>query len=604
MPVKKNFTNQEIAQLLRQIAAVYEIKGKSQFKVNAYHRAADGIEHATSEAKDLWDENQLDQIPGVGKSIARHLDELFRTGHVKHFDKLMANLPPAAFVFLSISGIGPKTAYKLSKNLNIISAKNAIGRLKRAAQKHKIRQIPGFQAQSEERILKSISLFKKFNPEEKRMLLPYADQLAQEVINYLKKSPAVLDVNPLGSLRRRVSTIGDIDLAVKTEHPHQVIKFFMKFPKIKRILDAGRSSLGRVVLTNNRQIDLRTQAPSSYGAMLQYFTGSKHHNIALRELTLKRGLSLSEYGIKTVKSPKSKIKRFASEKDFYHYLGMDWIPPELREDTGEIEAAQRHQLPHLIQERDIKGDLHLHSNFNIEPSHDLGKDTMEAMVQKAISLKYQYMAFSEHNPSLSHHSDKQIIDLLQRKKELVDEINYSLKNHNRNRTNNLPFYVFNSLEIDIRPDGNLAIPDKGFRFLDWAIVSIHSEFNLPKTEMTKRIIAALSHPKAKILGHPTGRILNEREGYEINWEKLFSYCLKNDKILEINSSPNRLDLPDTLVHQAIKHGVKLSIDTDSHALAQMDLMKYGVAVARRGWAEKKDIINTRSLKGIKKILLR
>jgi len=600
---KKAFTNQEITQLLRKVAAVYEIKGSNRFKTIAYQRAADSIEHATSEIKDLWDENQLDQIPGIGKSIATHLDELFRTGKVKHFEKLMSKLPPATFVFLNIPGIGPKTAYKLAKNLKINQTKNAIQRLKKAIRQNKISHMANFGTKSEQKILEGIALMAKAKKRKKRMLLPYADQLAQELIAYLKKLPDSLEIHTLGSLRRKVSTIGDIDIAIKTKQPNKVTEYFVKFPKIKRILSKGKKGLCRVTLTNNRQVDLRTQNPQSYGAMLQYFTGSKHHNIALRELALKKGLSLSEYGIKTIKSPKSKIKSFDNEKDFYNYLGMDWIPPELRENTGEIEAAQKHQLPKLIQEKDIKGDLHSHSNFNIEPSHDLGQDSMVAMVKKAIKLKYQYFAFSEHNPSLSQHTEKEIINLLKRKKEMIDKINYSIGKRSKKRVKKLPFFVFNSLEIDIKPDGSLAIPPKGFTYLDFAIASIHSRFNLPKKQMTQRVIKALSQPKIKILGHPTGRLLNEREGYELDWEKIFSFCLKNNKILEINSYPNRLDLPDTLIRQAIQYNVKLVINTDAHALDQLDFIKYGVAVARRGWAEKKDIINTRSLKEIKKILL-
>ena len=603
MTTKKTFTNQEIAQLLRNIAAVYEIKGNNRFKITAYQRAADSIEHASSEIKDFWDENQLGQISGIGKSIAAHLDELFKTGKVKHFEKLISKLPPATFIFLNIPGIGPKTAYKLAKNLGINQAKNAIQRLKKAAKQNKISHMPNFGAKSEQKILEGIALMAKTKKREKRMLLPYADQVAQELIVYLKKLPATLETHPLGSLRRKVSTIGDIDIAVKTKQPNKVIEHFTKFSKIKRILSKGKKGLCRVILTNNCQIDLRTQNPQSYGAMLQYFTGSKHHNIALRELALKKGLSLSEYGIKTVKNPKSKVKSFADEKDFYNYLGMDWIPPELRENTGEIKAAQKHHLPNLIQEKDIKGDLHSHSNFNIEPSHDLGQDSMIAMVQKAIKFKYQYFAFSEHNPSLNQHTDKQIINLLKRKKEIVDKINYSIEKHSKKRVKKLPFFVFNSLEIDIRPDGSVAIPQKGFAYLDFAIVSIHSQFNLPKKQMTQRIIKALSQPKVKILGHPTGRLLNERESYELDREKIFSFCFRNNKILEINSYPNRLDLPDTLIRQAIQYNVKLVINTDAHALDQLDFIKYGVAVARRGWAEKKDIINTRSLKEIKKILL-
>ena len=439
------------------------------------------------------------------------------------------------------------------------------------------------------------------------MLLPYADRIAQEIINYLKESPAVLEAYPLGSLRRQVATIGDIDIAVKTEKPKEVIHHFTNYPKIKKVLERGEKALCRVILKNNRQIDLRTQAPQNFGAMLQYFTGSKHHNIALREFALKKGLSLSEHGIKKVKSQSArqriKVKNFATERDFYHYLGLGWIPPELREGSGEIEAAAKGRLPRLVEKKDIKGDLHLHSNFEIEPSHDLGENTMEEMVAWAITNGYEYLAFSEHNPSLSQHREKEIIDLIKRKKEQIEQINYSIKKGHFKRAKNVNFYVMNSLEVDIRPDGSLALPEKALNLLDFIIVSVHTQFGLPREKMTQRILKGLEHPKAKILGHPTGRLLNQREGYELNWEKLFSFCQKNNKMLEVNAYPNRLDLPDFLIREAVKRKIKLVINTDSHALGQMEFIKYGVATARRGWAQKEDIINTQGVGEIKKILL-
>jgi DNA polymerase (family 10) len=264
---------------------------------------------------------------------------------------------------------------------------------------------------------------------------------------------------------------------------------------------------------------------------------------------------------------------------------LDFIPPELREDTGEIEAAQNHQLPKLIEEKEIKGDLHLHSNFPIEESHDPGTDSLEEMIKKAEALNYEYIGFSEHNPSLSNHSEKQIIKLLKAKKEKIEQLNYS-------RTYKLPKRIYNGLEVDVRPDGKLALPKKALELLDYVIASIHSSFRMDSEEMTKRVLEGLAVKKVKILGHPTGRLLNKREGYELNWDKIFDFCLKNDKWLEINAWPARLDLPDSLVREAVKNGVKMIINTDAHSTEEMDLMPFGVAVARRGWAEKDDIVNT------------
>ena len=317
--------------------------------------------------------------------------------------------------------------------------------------------------------------------------------------------------------------------------------------------------------------------------MLQHYTASKQHNIHLREIALKQGRSLSEYGIKM--SEKG-VKKYRTEKDFYQELGMDLIPPELREDVGEIEAAQKHQLPNLVELKDIKGDLHIHSNYPIEPSHDLGTASIKEIVKKANEKGYQYIGLSEHNPSIGQHSEKQIISILKRKRETIEHF----KSSNRKLVRSI--HLLNGLEIDIRPDGNLAIPDKGFDYLDYAIVSIHSSFRQSRKKATRRVLKALNYPKAVILGHPTGRILNQREGMEFDWEQIFSFCRKRKKYLEINSRPNRLDLPDSLVREAVKNGVKMVIGSDAHQLEGMDLMEYGVSVARRGWARKKDIINT------------
>ncbi|MDE2590365.1 MAG: hypothetical protein KGL95_11970, partial [Patescibacteria group bacterium] len=296
----------------------------------------------------------------------------------------------------------------------------------------------------------------------------------------------------------------------------------------------------------------------------------------------RKGLSLSEYGIKKVGESDDKKKPYKTEEEFYHAIGLDWVPPELREDTGEIEAAVKHSLPKLVEQKDIKGDLHIHSSFPIEPSHDMGADSMEDMLKKAEQLGYEYLGFSEHNPSLNNHTKQQIYSLLQKKQEKIEQINSSKKF----------IRAINLLEVDIQPDGNLAIDDKAFEYLDGAIVSVHSSFGMDKKAMTDRVLNGLSHPKAKILAHPTGRLINQRGGYELDFEKVFAFCFKHHKALEINAWPERTDLPDTLIRQAIAAGVKLVIDTDSHAVVHMDVMRYGVWNARRGWAEKHAILNT------------
>jgi DNA polymerase (family 10) len=417
-----------------------------------------------------------------------------------------------------------------------------------------------------------------------RILLPQASALAEEILDWLRKSKVIVRADPLGSLRRQVSTVGDIDIAVATNSPKDAIKYFISYPKKKKVLEAGKTTAS-ILLNGGQQVDLMVQPTSSYGALLQHLTGSKHHNIALRELALKKGFSLSEYGIKRkMKNGKWKMEKYDTEEKFYQSLGLDFIPPEMREDTGEIEAAQNHQLPQLLEEKEIKGDFHLHSNFPIEESHDPGTDSMEKMVKKAEELKYEYIGFSEHNPSLNNHSEKQIINLLKAKKIKIEQLNYS-------RTNKLLKRIYNGLEVDVRPDGKLALPGKALELLDYVIASIHSSFRMDSEEMTKRVLEGLAPKKVKILGHPTGRLLNKREGYELNWDKIFDFCLKNEKWLEINAWPARLDLPDSLVREAVKNGVKIIINTDAHSTEEMDLMPFGVSVARRGWAEKDDIVN-------------
>lgn len=603
-----NFTNKEISKLLRDVAAAYTVKNekKYKFQIVAYQRAADSIEHLSSEIKDLWDEGKIDQVPGVGKSLASYLDELFKSGKVKHFENIVKGLPQAMFEFLKVPGIGPKTAFKLAKYLGIKDKENALERLNQVLKKKEVININGFGQIMRDKILKGIE---ELSRKTERILLPIADKIAQDIIDYLYHCPDVVRVDPLGSLRRRCSTIGDIDISVASPKPQRVVSYFVAYPKKKRILEAGTTSAS-ILHRSGFQVDLMVQPPRSYGALLQHFTGSKHHNIRLREYALKKGFSLSEYGIRKVrkgeglevgaernKKPSKKLIEFETEEKFYNFLGLSWIPPELREDTGEIEAAIKGKLPHLVTQEQIKGDLHLHSNFPIEPSHDLGENSIEEFIQNAIKLGYHYIAFSEHNPSYSLHTETQILNLLRRKKKIIEQYNYS-------RVKNLSIRIFNSLEIDIKPDGKLAIPEKALDILDFGIVSVHSVFKMKKELMTKRILKALEHPKVKILGHPTGRKLNEREGYELEWEKIFDFCKKNNKFLEISAWPDRLDLPDFLVKEAVSKGVRLIINTDSHSVGDMEYMKYGVSVARRGWAQPKDILNTLPLKEFEKIILK
>lgn len=574
-------SNTEIAKLLRNVAAAYSIKDekKYRFQILAYQKAADSIENSSEQVKDIYKEGKLDILPGIGASMKSHLTELFTTGKVKYFETVLKDVPKAMFVLMEIPSFGPKKAFRLTDTFGIHSEKDAIEKVYKLAKSGKIAPLEGFGEKSQEDIIQAIDEFKKGSGKTTRMVLPFAFEVAEKLISYLKKSKDVEDAVPLGSLRRMKPTIGDLDIAVSTKNPDAVLDYFLKYPYIGRVIERGPTS-SSILTTGGQQVDLMTKPPDNFGSLIQHFTGSKDHNVHLRELAIRKGLSLSDYGIK--KKGDKNYKPFKTEELFYNFLGMDWIPPEIREDSGEIELGISHKLPKLVELKDIKGDLHIHSNFPLEPSHDLGISPMEEMLEKAIELGYEYLAFSEHNPSQSKHTEGQILSLVQKRQEKIEKLSEKFKK----------IKILSLMETDILPNGKLALPDKALALLDGTIVSIHSVFSMKKEEMTKRVLEGLSHKKAKILAHPTGRMLNNRPGYELDFEKVFTYCSENKKALEINSWPQRLDLPDGLVRSAVNTKVKMVIDTDSHATAHMDLMRFGVSVARRGWATKSDILNT------------
>ncbi|MBI2334899.1 DNA polymerase III [Candidatus Daviesbacteria bacterium] len=525
-----DLSNQQVAKILRGVAAAYNIKKQGNiFQIRAYENAADAIEHSTSEVRDLWEEGKLNEIPGLGQKLQGYLEELFKTGHVKHFDEVKKGLKPIFFELLDVTGIGPKTAQKLVKSgvVNLGSLKS--------------------------KIIKS-----------DRMLLPYAFAQAQKILNYLKKNKDVLETHFLGSLRRMVATVGDLDFSASSKNPKKVVDYFCQMHGVTRIMDQGENR-ATLILHSGLQVDLLVGRPESYGALLQHFTGSKAHNIHLRIIAQSKGLSLSE---KT---------NAQTEEEFYKLLGMQVPPPEIREDTGEIEASLNHKLPKLVEIKEIRGDLHLHSNYPIKnPSHGPGADSIEDMVKKAASLGYEYVGISDHPPGFTAVSKEEIIDWVQKRTKVIQTMNTK------------SIRVLNGLEIDILVNGELSVHDEALETLDYCIAGIHSGH---RSDITKRLMLALQNPHVDIISHPTNRLLNERESSEADWETIFKYCAKNQKLLEINGYPNRLDLRDDLVRQALKFGVKFIINTDAHELSQMDNMKFGVSVARRGWAEKKDVVN-------------
>ncbi len=580
-------SNKQIAHILRSVAAVYELKGANRFRIIAYENAADAIENLNRELADIWENKELTKISGIGSSMSERLNEFFEKGDASYLVKTMHELPAPIFELMQVPGLGVKKAFKLVTNLKLEDSKDIFKDLVAKAKEGAIAPLESFGEKSQSEIIAAVELYEKSKGNADRMPLPVAHDLAMQVIEYIKKHPHVGEVEALGSLRRWVSTIGDIDLvAIATEeHFSSVIEHFVKFPGAAKI-EAQGDNKASIILANGRRIDLRVVEKGVYGSMIQYFTGSKAHNIKLRELALKKGYSISEYGIgdKSEKGTTGRSRTFASEKDFYEFLGVDWIPPEIREGTSEVDVAIKHEIPDLVQVGDIKGDFHMHSNYDLNTSHDLGSGSVIEMAQKAYSLGYEYIAISDHNPAQNVAKDK-VIEIMKKRYEFI-----------KSQKTAVPCFV--SLEIDITPSGELALPDEAFEYLDMCVVSLHSSFRQSRADMTKRVLKALSHEKVKIFGHPTGRQLGKRPEVDVDWTTVFEFCKEKNIALEINSWPERLDLPDILVREAKEIGCKFTIDTDAHAVMQMDNMFYGVSVARRGWLDKDDIINTQSLKKV------
>ena len=609
MSTIEKYTNKSIAELLRNIAAAYLLKFESErnirFKIIAYEKAADAIEHLSREIKDIWQEGKLLKVPGVGPGIGTALNEYFEKGESQHFNEVLKGVPPSVFVLMKVPGIGPKKAFKLVMYFGFTMAETIVSDVRNAAQSDKISQLEGFGKKSQADILEALQLFERQDRREERMPMPYAFEIAAEMEEYLKQLPEVQQIDALGSLRRRVSTIGDIDIAVmaKSEDSKKIVDHFLAYPG-KRSVEGAGDKKASILAAGNIRIDLRVQDKETYGSMLQYFTGSKAHNIQLREYALRRGLSLSEYGIVKVNKEELKVKSeekklkpyedptlevFETEEDFYGHLGLPYIPPEIREGTTEIQLAVKNKIPELIELKDIKGDFHTHTSYDIKTSHDVGLNTVQELVEKAKKLDYSYMGFSDHNPKISGLSANEATLILKERKQHFDQV----LSHS-----GMPHFI--GLEVDIMPSGELAFPKEALGYVDYLIVSLHSSLRMDINTMTERVLKALSYPKVKIFGHPTGRLLSKREGADIRWEKVIPYVVEHNIALEINASPQRLDLPDVLVREAKEQGAKFFINTDAHAVEHMDFMKYGIYGARRGWLTKEEVINTGSIADIKK----
>ncbi len=612
------YSNKQVAHLLRNIAAAYTLIGDptskdgkvSRFRIIAYEKAADAIEHLSREIRDIWQEGKLYKVPGIGPGIGSALEEFFEKGESSHFNEVLKGIPPSVFRLMEVPGIGPKKAFRLVMHFGITDPETVISDLRNIAKTGQIAELEGFGQKSQDDIIEALDVFERQDRREERMPLPYAFEVSEEISKHLAELKEVQQIDLLGSLRRRVSTIGDIDISVMADigDSKKIVDHFLKYPG-KRSIEGAGDRKASILAAGNVRMDLRVQEKESYGSMLQYFTGSKAHNIRLREYALKKGYSLSEYGLKAARGTKLEAKgegvskskhpdgeeilTFKTEESLYAFLGLQYIPPEMREDTGEIEIAHMKSVPVLIDVEDIRGDFHIHSSYDVKPSHDLGINTYEELVDEGVELGYSYIGFADHNPKQSGLSNEEIIHIMKDRKEHIDQVL---------STSKIPYFI--GLEVDILPSGEIALPEKAFDYVDYLIVSVHSSFRMPMKEMTERVLKALSYPKVKIFGHPTGRLLGAREGIDLNWDLIFQYVIENHIALEINAGPSRLDLPDTLVKEGNELGATFIVNTDAHAASNMDWMKYGIYVARRGWLTKEKVVNTWNYDKLKKWILK
>ncbi len=569
--------NLKVAKILHEIADFLEMKGV-QFKPRAYKRAAMAVESLSKDIGGIYKEEGLkglDKIPGVGESIAKKIAEIIKTGKLKYHQKLKASMPVEVGELMGIRDVGPKTIKLLYKKLKIKSLKE----LKKAVKQQKIRKIKGLGKTIEENILEGIK-FKKESG--KRMLLGRVMPIAEEIKEKLFSLKEAKKVEITGSYRRKKDTIGDLDILVISDKPAKVISSFCSFPEVKKVIAKGTMK-SSVKLENGLRIDLYVLKEKEFGSALNYFTGSKEHSIELRKIALKKGYTLSEHGLFSVKTKKWVAGR--TEEEIYKKLNMQFIPPELRENRGEIEAALKHKLPDLVKPNDLKGDFHIHSKWSD------GNDTIEQMALEAQKLGLKFITITDHIGHLKIAKSLDEKDIKKYIKE-IDRVQKKVK-----------IKIFKGAEIDIKKDGNLDVSSSVLKELDVIMGAVHSSFKMPEKEMTKRLCYAMENYPINILAHPTGRLLQERPGYSLNMEKLFETAKATNTFLEIDASQKRLDLNDINIKAAIEAGCKISIGSDAHNKDQLQFIKtLGIPTARRGWAAKKDILNCWSLPKIRKVL--
>ncbi|KPJ57433.1 DNA polymerase III [Parcubacteria bacterium DG_74_2] len=569
--------NQEIAQIFYEIANYLEME-EIKFKPYAYEKAAITLETLEEDVEKIYKKGGLEalkKIPGVGESTALKIEEYLKTGKIKYYEEFKRKIPINLEEIIAIEGMGSKKAKVLYEKLGIKNIKD----LEKAAKTHKIAPLFGFGEKTEKNILEGIAFLKRSKG---RFLLGEILPKVKEVYEKLKPLKEVEEISAAGSIRRMKETIGDVDFLVISKKPEKIMDFFTSLPGIEKIWGKGTTK-SSIRMKEGFDMDIRVLPKRSYGAALQYFTGSKEHNIALRKIAIDKGLKLSEYGL--FKGPKMIASK--NEVEVYKALGMEWIPPEMREDQGEIEAALNHRLPRIIGYKDIKGDLHCHSKW------DGGANTILEIANQAIKMGYEYLGISDHTKFLriEHGLDEK--KLVLQKKE-IDKLNESFKKKK------IKFRILQGAETNILNDGSIDIENEALKKLDYVIAGVHSNFKMEKVKMTERIIRAIKNPNVDIISHPTGRLIKRRDEYEIDLDKILRVAKETGTILEINSYPERLDLNDQNIRRAKEAGVKMIINTDAHHKNQMRFIEYGIAQARRGWAEKKDIINTQSLEKLLK----
>ncbi len=562
-----DITNKKISSILSELANLMEINGENKFKVRAYDNASRRIADIDQELHILADQGGLEKINGIGKGIANTIKEILKEGYSPRLEEVKGELPDGLLELVNIPGLGPKRAHQLHEELSIVD----IGSLKKALIDGEVRELKGFGKKSEEKLLKSIKSYEDFSQVH---ILYKALIKSEEIKQYLENCDKITRLETAGSTRRRKELIGDIDILAASNYGQDVSDFFVEAPFVKEIIVKGKKKTS-ILTENNFQIDLRVVSEEEFPAALQYFTGSKEHNVKMRERAKKYGFKLNEYGLF---DGEERIE-LNDEADIYHALDLEYIIPELREDRGEVEAAEEDRLPESIRFKDIRGDLHMHSRYTD------GAYSIEELIGEARKRGYEYIAITDHSQSLkvAHGMSKK--SLLKQLEEIdgLQEKYDDIK-------------IFKGIEVDIDFNGNLDYPDEILDRLDLVIASIHSGFNQSKEQITSRIVKAMESPYVNIIGHLRGRIIKKRESYPVDVDMVIEKAVETGTCLEINASPYRLDIDDIISKQAKSKGIKIAINTDSHHLSEFDDILLGVAVARRGWLEKDDVINAMEVK--------